>query len=101
MYCTGGDHSGAHADGGSGLKGCYNTFCEECAWDKDQALHCVRCSVCDGKALQLQPIRRMSKARSTKRLKLKYDKLLSIFAFNLSLRRCTTAPYAPRAARPR
>jgi len=40
-----------------------------------------------GKAVQVAPIKPTLKARGTKRLKLRYDELLSSFAFNLNLRR--------------
>jgi len=41
--------------------------------------------------VQVDPIKPTLKAPGTKRLKLKCDKLLSRFAFNFNLRRCTTA----------
>ncbi len=40
-----------------------------------------------GKAVQVDPIKPTLKAPGTKRLKLKYDKLLSSFAFDFNLRR--------------
>ena len=42
-----------------------------------------------GKAVQVDPIKPTLKAPGTKRLKLKYDKLLSSFAFNFNLRHYT------------
>ena len=47
-----------------------------------------------GRAVQVEPMKPMLKAPGAKHLKLKYDKLLSfcfIFAFNLNMRRYTTA----------
>ena len=43
-----------------------------------------------GRAVQVDPIKPTLKAPGTKRLKLKYDKLLSSFAFNFNLRRYYT-----------
>ena len=43
--------------------------------------------------MQVAPIKPTLKAPGTKRLKLKYDKLLSSFAFKFSLRRCSAARY--------
>jgi len=59
VYCDGGDYSGAHADGGP------------------------------GEAVQVEPMESTLKAPGTKRLKLKYDNLLSSFAFKFNLRRYT------------
>ena len=42
--------------------------------------------------MQVDPIKPTLKAPRTKRLKLKYNKLLSSFAFNFNLRRYTKAP---------
>ena len=42
-----------------------------------------------GKAVQVDPMKHMLKPPKTKRLKLKYDELLSNFAFNFNLRRYT------------
>jgi len=42
-----------------------------------------------GRAVQVKPMKPMLKAPGTKRLKLKYIKLLSRFAFNFNLRRYT------------
>ena len=42
-----------------------------------------------GRAMQVDPIKPTSKPPGTKSLKVKYDKLLSNFAFNFNLRRCT------------
>jgi len=42
-----------------------------------------------GEAVQVEPMKPMLKAPGTKRLKLKYDILLSSFAFNFNLRRYT------------
>ena len=47
-----------------------------------------------GKAVQVEPMKSMVKAPGTKRLKLKYDKLLSKFAFNFNLRRYNTTMIA-------
>jgi hypothetical protein len=44
-------------------------------------------------AVQVDPIKPTLKAPATKRLKLKYDKPLSSFAFNFNLRRCTVVPF--------
>jgi len=44
-----------------------------------------------GEAVQVDPIKPTLKAPGTKRLKLKYDKLLSSFAFKFNLRRSTKA----------
>ena len=44
-----------------------------------------------GRAVQVDPIKPMLKAPGTKRLKLKYNKLLSSFAFKINLRRFTLA----------
>jgi hypothetical protein len=46
-----------------------------------------------GSAVQVDPIKPTSKVPGTKRSKLEYDKPLSSFAFNLSLRRYNTWPY--------
>jgi len=43
-----------------------------------------------GKAVQVDPIKPTLKPPGTKRLKQKYDKLLSTFAFNFKLRRYTS-----------
>ena len=42
--------------------------------------------------MQFDPIKPTLKPPGTKRLKLKYDELLSSFAFNFNLRRYTTVP---------
>jgi len=42
-----------------------------------------------GRTVQVDPIKPTLKPPGTKRLKLKYDELLSSFAFNFNLRRCT------------
>ena len=44
-----------------------------------------------GEAVQVDPIKTKLKLPGTKRLKLKYDELLSTFAFKLNLRRYTWA----------
>ena len=51
-----------------------------------------------GMVVQVDPIKPTLKAPGTYRLKLKYDKLLSIFAFNFSLRRFTTVRLPATAA---
>ena len=43
--------------------------------------------------MQVDPIKLALKARGTKRLKLKYDKLLSNVAFNFNLRRYPKSTY--------
>ena len=43
-----------------------------------------------GKAVQVEPMKSMLKAPEAKRLKLKYDKLLSKFAFKFNLRHYAT-----------
>ena len=59
------------------------------ALDRQRALaHAARAR---GKAVQVEPMKPMSKAPGTERLKLKYDKLLSSFAFNFNLRRYNVA----------
>jgi len=45
----------------------------------------VRSSPAHGRAVQVDPIKPTLKAPGTKRLKLKYDKLLSNFAFKFQL----------------
>ena len=45
-----------------------------------------------GRALQLDPIKPTLNASGAKPLRLKYDKLLSRFAFNFNLRRYTADP---------
>ena len=45
----------------------------------------------NGRAVQVDPIKPTLKAPGTKRLKLKYDELLSSFAFKFNLRRYTLA----------
>jgi len=47
-----------------------------------------------GRAVQVDSIKPKLKASGNKRLKLKYDELLSNFAFNFNLRRFTTAAAA-------
>jgi hypothetical protein len=42
-----------------------------------------------GRAVRIDPIKPTSKAPGTKRLKLKYDKVLSSLAFKFNLRRYT------------
>ena len=51
-----------------------------------------------GGAVQVDPTRLMLKAPGTKPLKLKYDKLLSRFAFKFTLRRYTMAAAAAATA---
>jgi hypothetical protein len=51
----------------------------------------VRNFLTHGKAVQVDPIKPTLKARGTKRLKPQQDEVLSSFAFNLSLRRYSTA----------
>ena len=46
-----------------------------------------------GRAVQVVPIKPTLKPPGTKRLKLKYDELLSNFAFNFNLRRYTWSIY--------
>jgi len=43
-----------------------------------------------GKAVQVEPMKPTLKPPGTNRLKLKYDELLSIFAFNFNLARYST-----------
>jgi hypothetical protein len=52
---------------------------------------------CIGRAVQVDPMKLTSKAPGTERLTLKYDGLLSTFAFKFKLRRFTSAP-STRAA---
>ena len=49
-----------------------------------------------GRAVQVEPMKPMSKAPGTKLLKLKCEKLLSIFGFKFNLRRYTWAAPTPR-----
>jgi hypothetical protein len=51
-----------------------------------------------GRAVQVEPINTVLNAPGTKRLKLKHDKLLSSFAFNINLRRYTAGGQAKDAA---
>ena len=46
---------------------------------------------CQGRAVQVDPIKPTLKPTGNKRLKLKYDNMLSNFAFDLSLHRYTKA----------
>jgi len=55
------------------------------------------CPVCHGRAVQLEPMKSMSKLPGTKLLQLKLDQLLSDFAFNFNSRRYTTGPGGSRA----
>jgi len=47
--------------------------------------------------VQVEPIKPTLKAPGIKRFKLKYDGLLSIFAFNFNLRRYNKAEFAPES----
>jgi hypothetical protein len=57
----------------------------------EQRLLEVEDGVIPGRAVQVDPIKSMSKLHETLLLKLRYDGPLSIFAFNFSLRRYTLA----------
>jgi len=59
--------------------------------DNAAAVEITAMFVCPGKAVRVEPIKPSLKAVGTKRLKLKYYKLLSNFAFNFNLRRYTQA----------
>ena len=54
-----------------------------------------------GKAMQVDPLTPKLKALGSRRLKLKYGKLLSNFAFNFNLRRYTAYLASPRSCSPR
>jgi len=75
-------------------------YSKAAAAKRDKAA-CVGCGVDDdhGRAVQVGPIKPKSKSPGTKRLKLKYHKLLSSFAFKFNLRRYTTGCCATGATR--
>ena len=54
-----------------------------------------------GRAVQVDPMKPMLKAPGTKRLYLKYDKLVSTFAFKFNLRRYTASPFLSSSSLPR
>jgi hypothetical protein len=54
-----------------------------------------------GEAVQVEPMKPMLKAPGTERLKLKYDNLVSRFAFKFNLRRYTPAPSPTSSWQPR
>jgi len=68
-----------------------NTRVEEVIIRNPKKKGYVRLHTTHGEAVQVDPMRPMLKAPGTKRLKLKYHKLLSSFAFEFNLRRYSTA----------
>jgi hypothetical protein len=55
--------------------------------------------IAPGEAVQVEPMKFKLKAPGTKRLKLRYDHLLSMFAFNSNLRRYNLVEVFPRNKR--
>jgi len=70
--------------------------CDEAA----AASNCTKpCDAITGRAVQVDPMKPSLKSVGTKRLELKYYKLLSSFAFNFNLRRYTLERARPNRAR--
>ena len=73
-----------------------HSSCAATAWRSRCGCTSLEARCASGEAVQVDPIKTTLKPPETKRLKLKYDKLLSSFAFNFNLRRHTVVLRAGR-----